>query len=256
MDVRTQMLEAAEKLLDASPDRDISTRAVCEAVGVGAPVLYRLFGDKNGLLSAVVDHGFDRYLAAKRAAEPSADPVVDLRNGWDTHVAFAQAHPTVYRLMYSPRFAAMPTAAQEALRLLREVLVRCAAVGKLRVDPDVAAQAIMSANIGVALNLVTQPDTYTDPGLSDRVRDAVFGALLIDSAGTSREVAAGAGLATAALQLSALLRNQQSPLNEPETALLLHWLGALASSGPVDSSHSQVKSANNNGHEQTLGGWE
>src|SRR3979490_3150997 len=121
MDVRTQMLEAAEKLLDASPDRDISTRAVCEAVGVGAPVLYRLFGDKNGLLSAVVDHGFDHYLAAKRAAEPSDDPVADLRTGWDTHVAFARAHPAVYRLMYSPRFAAVPPGRQGAPRALRGV---------------------------------------------------------------------------------------------------------------------------------------
>jgi AcrR family transcriptional regulator len=108
MDVRTRLLEAAESLLDASPDRDISTRAVCEAVGVGAPMLYRLFGDKTGLLSAVVDHGFERYLATKRAAKPSDDPVADLRAGWDTHVAFALDHPAVYRLMFSPTFSEVP----------------------------------------------------------------------------------------------------------------------------------------------------
>jgi AcrR family transcriptional regulator len=33
VDTRTRMLEAAEELLNASPDRDIATRAVCEAVG-------------------------------------------------------------------------------------------------------------------------------------------------------------------------------------------------------------------------------
>jgi AcrR family transcriptional regulator len=214
------------KLLDASPDRDIATRAVCEAVGVGAPVLYRLFGDKNGLLSAVVDYGFDRYLAAKRAAEGSPDPVVDLRNGWNTHVAFALAHPAVYRLMYSPSFKEVPAAAQEALRLLREVLVRCAAAGKLRATPEVAAQAIMSATIGVALNLVTRPEIYHDPGLSERVRDALFASMLVDAGETP---AAEPGLAPAALQLAALLRGkQESPLGKPETALLLHWLDRLA----------------------------
>src|ERR1041384_4220655 len=118
MDTRTQILEAAEKLLDASPDRDISTRAVCEAVGVGAPVLYRLFGDKKGLLSAVVDYGFERYLSGKRALVASDDPVRDLRDGWDSHVAFALAHPAVYRLMYSPAFENVPGAAKEALDLL------------------------------------------------------------------------------------------------------------------------------------------
>jgi AcrR family transcriptional regulator len=227
MDTRTRMLEAAEKLLDASPDRDIATRAVCEAVGVGAPVLYRLFGDKNGLLSALVDYGFDRYLAIKREAPPSADPVADLRDGWDTHVAFAKAHPAVYRLMFSPNLVEVPSAAQEALRLLREVLIRCAAAGRLRTDPDVAAQTIMSANVGVALSLVTQPESYTDPGLSHRVRDSVHGSLL------APEVEAHPAddqddLLAASLQLSALLRTRTTPLTEPETALMLQWLDDLA----------------------------
>jgi AcrR family transcriptional regulator len=226
------MLEAAEKLLDASPDGDIATRAVCEAVGVGAPALYRLFGDKNGLLSAVVDYGFDRYLAAKREAQPSEDPVADLRDGWDTHVAFAKAHPALYRLMFSPSFAAVPSAAQEALRLLREVLVRCAAAGRLRVKPDAAAQMIMSANIGVALSLVTQPDSYTDPDLSHRVRDAVHAGLLVPDTDTSRPAVGGqGGLLTASLQLSANLRTRKTALTEPETALLLQWLDTLAEAG-------------------------
>ncbi len=228
MDTRTKMLEAAEALLDASPDGDISTRAVCEAVGVGAPVLYRLFGDKAGLLSAVVDYGFDRYLATKRAATPSDDPVEDLRSGWDTHVAFALDHPAVYRLMYSPNFAAVPHAATEALRLLREVLDRCAAAGRLRVDPDVAAQTIMSANVGVALSLLTQPETYTDPGLSVRVRDAVHARLLVvdQPESTTPDVTA------TALQLSAQLRAAPDPgLTAAEQAVLHEWLSRLAAAG-------------------------
>jgi AcrR family transcriptional regulator len=228
--MRTRMLDAAEELLDASPDRDIATRAVCDAVGVGAPVLYRLFGDKNGLLSALVDYGFDRYLATKRAAAPSADPVVDLRNGWDTHVEFATAHPAVYRLMFSPGFATVPSAAQEAMRLLREVLDRCAAAGLLRVDPDAAAQMIMSANIGVALNLVTQPENYPDPQLSRRVRDAVHAAVLTpERAAEDRDPNDRGPLVVAALQLAAVLRDRPAELGEPETALLLHWLSTLAS---------------------------
>jgi AcrR family transcriptional regulator len=225
--MRTRMLEAAEELLDASPDRDIATRAVCEAVGVGAPVLYRLFGDKNGLLSALVDYGFDRYLATKRAAEPSEDPVVDLRNGWDTHVEFAKSHPAVYRLMFSPSFATVPSAAQEAMRLLREVLDRCAAAGRLRVESGLAAQMIMSANIGLALNLVTQPENYPDPDLSRRVRGAVHAAVLVPDAGRPPSDEGGS-LTIAALQLAAILRDRRTELGDPETALLLHWLDTLA----------------------------
>src|SRR3954453_19322783 len=123
MDTRTRILEAAEKLLENSPDRDIATRQVCEAAGVAQPVLYRLFGDKDGLLRAVVDHGFDRYLATKRAARPSADPVGGLATAGDTHPAFGLEHPALYRLMFAPRFATVAAAAAEGLDILRAVLV-------------------------------------------------------------------------------------------------------------------------------------
>src|SRR3954447_11080742 len=224
MDTRTAMLEAAEALLDASPDGDISTRAVCEAVGVGAPVHFRLFGDKAGLLRAVVDHGFDRYLATKRTAEPSADPVEDLRSGWDTHVAFALAHPAVYRLMYAPGLGAVPDAAGEALAILRDVLDRCAAAGRLRVPPDAAAQAIMAANVGVALSLVSQPQAYDDPRLSTRVRDAVHEQVLVLDAPPGT----GADVAATALQLSAQLAATATRLSAAERALVGEWLGRLA----------------------------
>lgn len=62
-----------------SADHDIATRAVCEAVGVGQPMLYRLFGDMRGLLDAVADQGLERYAAQKDAREQTADPVAELR---------------------------------------------------------------------------------------------------------------------------------------------------------------------------------
>jgi AcrR family transcriptional regulator len=224
-DLRVRMLEAAESLLNASPDRDISTRAVCDAVGVGAPTLYRQFGDKNGLLSAVVDYGFDRYLSMKRAAKPSADPVADLLSGWDSHVTFALAHPAVYRLMFSPSFEQVPKAAQEALGLLQDILERCAEAGRLQIAPASAAQTIMSASVGVALSLVTQPETYTDPEMPRRVRDAVFGALLVDPPTTDGDTS----LATAAVQLATKLKTAPAgTLTAAETGLLKEWLDRLS----------------------------
>jgi hypothetical protein len=147
--------------------------------------------------------------------------------------------------MYSPSFAEVPSAAAEALRLLHNVLVRCAAVGELRVDPDVAAQTIMSANIGVALSLVTQPRRYMDPDLSRRVRDAVHAALLVNTAPPTADAVHNA-VGTSAAQLHAALeaRSTTPPqLTEPETALLRQWLATLAQAPPASAEDAGVPRA-------------
>ena len=67
MTVRTRILETAAGLLAQSADVDVSTRAICDAAGVTAPTLYHHFGDKDGLLAAVVDFGWAAFLETKLA---------------------------------------------------------------------------------------------------------------------------------------------------------------------------------------------
>jgi len=228
MDAREKILEAATDLLAKAPVADVSTRAVCEAAGVGAPMLYRLFGDKAGLLAAVVDRGFEEYLASKRAARPSDDPVADLRSGWDNHMRFALEHPNHYRLMYSPELTAPPAAAQEAHALLHGILERCAAAGRLTVPPALATQMIMSANVGAALSMLTRPEQYPDPHFSERLRDSVLGSLT-RPAGTGEPGEPDSAVPVAAATLAARLRAAQSPVFTPaESALLEQWLDKLS----------------------------
>src|SRR5207249_2610969 len=100
--------------------------------------------------------------------------------------------------------------------------------GRLAVDVELAAQMIMSANVGVALSLVTQPDRYAHEGLSRRVRDAVHRDLLADGAPAAAR-AAGTRLTVAANQLAALLAAEHEvPLTAAERALLDQWLATLA----------------------------
>jgi AcrR family transcriptional regulator len=238
VDTRTQMLKAAESLLQKSHDSDISTRAVCEAVGVGPPVLYRLFGDKNGLIAAVVDSVFARYLARKRAEPLSDDPVDDLYSAWDNHVAFAMKNQAVYRMAYAPSLAQVPAGVDEARQVLVERFVRCAAAGRLNTAPDQATQTMMAACVGVNLCLLSQPATYSDPDLSRRVRDAVLGGLVIDTGSRARGPKTKT-LKAVALQMAALIRQTPTPLTEPEVTLMLQWLETLtAAASPSAASRS------------------
>jgi AcrR family transcriptional regulator len=228
MDNRSVILAAATELLENSPNGDISTRGVGEKAGVQQPVIYRLFGDKDSLLAAVVDHGFAQYLADKRAAVPTEDPVADLRHGWDGHTRFALDHPNVYRLMYTPRLTTPPQAVREANALLRGVLERIARIGRLSVEPDRAADVVMAANTGVALSLLNRPEVDRDPELSVRVREIVLPGILTPEPDAD-PTAIPLTVAQAATTLGALLRSDRPESFSPaEFALLTEWLTHLA----------------------------
>ena len=62
---RERIVEAAAQLLATGGREAVSTRAVSAAAGVQAPTIYRLFGDKQGLLDAVASRGFADYLRTK-----------------------------------------------------------------------------------------------------------------------------------------------------------------------------------------------
>ena len=225
--LRDRLLAAAESQLAGAPDHDIATRAVCDAAGVSQPVLYRLFGDKQGLLAAVVDSGFDRYVRDKIAQAVTDDPVADLRAGWQQHMEFARDNPAVYRLMFSPNAIGEPTARKRIFDLLVEALQRVATVGRLAVPAPIAAQVILSGNVGVALNQLMQPELYSDTELSTRMRDAVFASVLTEH--SDSDSVATPHLAPAALQLAALVqREQPAVLAAEEVALLLRWLATLS----------------------------
>jgi AcrR family transcriptional regulator len=222
--LRSALLTAAERQLVASPDGDIATRAVCEEAGVTQPVLYRIFGDKRGLLDALADSGLERYAARKAELEVSTDPAADLRAGWDDHLAFADQHAALYRLMFAPRPWASSRARDGVTALLRKTLSRCAAAGLLRVEIDVAVAMLLAANVGLVLNRMADPALRDVPGVSEGLRDALMGSVLDDEAPT-RQSDPGAA---ARRQIREQLRlNPPEALLPEETALLGVWLNRL-----------------------------
>ena len=99
MDTRERILKAAAGLLAEGGRDAISTRAVSEAAGVQAPTIYRLFGDKRGLLDALAEYGLGEYLRRKTGGGTTDDPVEDLRKGWHLHIRFGLENPGLYELM-------------------------------------------------------------------------------------------------------------------------------------------------------------
>ena len=228
---RDRLLLAAGELLHKSGDRTVSTRAVCELAGVRAPTLYHHFGSKQGLIDAVINHGFTQYVQPPHEPGRSEDPIADLRQGWDRHVQFGLEHPTFYALLYGQVDPGKPCSITGPAReMLRDLLTAAARRGLLRVPPEDAAEQILAANVGVTLSLITRPDDERDTGLSVRVREAALTGVLghDDERPSPQAPAAAATRARAALTLGALVEEDPAGLTAGESALLRELLDRLA----------------------------
>ena len=67
-ETRLTIVACAARLLQEHGAAAVTTRGVAEAAGVQAPAIYRLFGDKDGLLDAVAEHVMATFVTAKAAA--------------------------------------------------------------------------------------------------------------------------------------------------------------------------------------------
>ncbi|RYG81421.1 TetR/AcrR family transcriptional regulator [bacterium] len=222
-ETRERIVAAAGRLLAQGGRDALTTRGVAAAAGVQAPTLYRLFGDKSGLLDAVAEHGFRSYLMEKIVRGPGLDPVEDLRAGWDLHVGFGLARPEVYALMYGdPRPGARSPAADEGYRILREHVRRIALDGRLRVGEERAAHLVHASGCGVVLTLLAMPEDRRDSGLSEAARETVIAAITSDAPAVE-----GRGPAAAAIALRAAMPDATA-LTEGERHVLGEWLVRLA----------------------------
>jgi AcrR family transcriptional regulator len=148
MTTEDRILTAAADILEKGGVDAVTTRAVCRAAGVTAPTLYHHFGDKDGLLRAVVAQGVNSFMSHKRTNRQTVDAVADLKRGWDRWIVFARQRPKLFRLMVEST-RSDPSVNQEAFVLLRAIVERLATEGRLTTDVDTAARAIWAASSGV-----------------------------------------------------------------------------------------------------------
>lgn len=230
-DQQQTILRAAAELLTEHGPAGISTRAVATAAGVQTPALYRLFGDKDGLLDALASYGFESYLAEKRALEPSENAIDDIRRGWNIHVEFGLRNPEFYALMYGNlRPGRRPAAAQENGQILRRLLERAREQGRLRVPVESAARAIEASTTGAVLLLLAQPEGERDPAPLTALRDTVIDSIISTEPATDVRTT----IAERSLALLAALGDGggadpvvDAGFSTTEAALLREWLKNL-----------------------------
>jgi AcrR family transcriptional regulator len=219
-DTRSGIVAAAARLLRAGGARAVTTRAVAQEAGVPTPTIFRLFGDKDGLLEAVAEHVLAEYVAGKadQAAGENGDPVGDLRAAWRTHIAFTLANPDVFLLLVDPARLRRSSASTAGTEVLRARVARVAAAGLLKVSESRAVDLIHAAGTGAALALLGQPETRRDPALGDALLDAVLSEILTSAPARldSEPIAVAVAFRAALPRLP--------ELSDAERTLLSEWL--------------------------------
>ena len=99
--LRDALLEAAERVLERDGLSGLTLRAVAREAGVSHAAPTHHFGDLTGLVSELAAIGFRRFNAAMAAAGASATaPLEKAMARARAYVAYAQAHPGMYGLMF------------------------------------------------------------------------------------------------------------------------------------------------------------
>jgi AcrR family transcriptional regulator len=98
--LRDALLKAAETVLERDGLIGLTLRAVAREAGVSHAAPTHHFGDLAGLLSELAAIGFQRFGAAMRDAAMAASPAQQGLASARAYVAYAEANPGMYSLMF------------------------------------------------------------------------------------------------------------------------------------------------------------
>ena len=127
-DLRAALLAAAARLLEKEGAEAVSFRAIAREVGVSQTAPYNHFESKEHLLATVAEDGFRSFVVLQRAAARTRSPRRRLQALGRAYVAFASAHPQLYRLMFGvgladwKRYPSLVEAALESCILVQQAL--------------------------------------------------------------------------------------------------------------------------------------
>lgn len=142
--LRDALIKAALDSLERGEEP--SLRGVARASGVSAMAPYRHFADKAALLSAVAERGYAALAGVLAAADDDPDPRAALVAQGLAYLAFARAHPVLFRLMFASDFELGPEDDSSAFATLAD---RVASLGTR--DPDSATLLSWAAVHGLAM---------------------------------------------------------------------------------------------------------
>jgi AcrR family transcriptional regulator len=155
-----QIVELAEELFSERGYQGSSMDELARRAGVTKPVVYELFGSKDGLFRACLERSAERLATlVAEAVRAESEPEARVRAGGLAFLRFAADNRVAWELMMEARFsdAAIEVRRRQAA-LVHELLLEKAPPDADPRELELAAHAVNSAYEGVAHWMWEHPD--------------------------------------------------------------------------------------------------
>jgi AcrR family transcriptional regulator len=184
--LRNRSIEIATELLAETGVSDLSLRKIAQRAGVSHNAIYMHFADKEAVLAAIAEAGFQLLAVAVAAAIATAGESnrQQLLAASHAYVRFALARPHHLQVMFYPydesKYPSVQAAARAALDRLFELVRAGQERGELKpIDPVEMTKAIWAMVHGIAAISIAY-QTNILPRTSSEATVSVFVNLLLD----------------------------------------------------------------------------
>ena len=151
--LKDELIEAAMRILDRSPNAQLSLRMVAKEAGIAAPSVYRHFSDANAMMAEIVRECWsqmgDRLVRATMDAGPIA-PFDALKAKMSAFVQYAMERPSRYQLLFARSYDPehdIEGPLRPAFRPVRESIEAFAADGGTLPTEDTFSSALLTISL-------------------------------------------------------------------------------------------------------------
>jgi AcrR family transcriptional regulator len=180
-DAQRAILDATEALLVEDGFDAFSMRRLAERCGYTAPTIYHHFGDKRGLIDALLDERIGKLLGRLRRVPRGPDPTGTVRALAEAFVRFGVQNPTHYWLLTAPRAddSPPPESVEQIRAFFEEPLTELEREGRLRTsDMEEAKQCLWVLLHGVIATRTAHPDYPWSKTMLQTALDAMLRGLV------------------------------------------------------------------------------
>lgn len=158
VDIRRNILDVTRRLLIEQGTTRLSIRMIAREVGCSVGTIYVYFENKDVLIHALIEEGFDKLVEMQEQTEKAvSDPLQRLSALCRNYIRFAMQNPEYYEIMFMlkpERMARYPAEkyrkARRSLEIIAAALEQCGAKGLMSVaEPYLEAHLIWAFMHGI-----------------------------------------------------------------------------------------------------------